>query len=108
MIRAPEKIEETLYDKWHVRLHKHVRHHIHKMRKRPDHHKDIISFTVAFIVTAIVFTGWYFISLPKTLALYELNKKENNALNKGNPLQEIRSRTYDGLSGATEANVEVE
>jgi hypothetical protein len=86
-------VEDVLYDKWHIRLHKRAKHHIHKLRKRPDHHKDIISFLVAFVCTSIVFIGWYFISFPKILATYEVAKKESTAVGEiTNPLYNIKDK----------------
>ena len=92
-VRAVEDtVEEVLYDKWHIRLHKRAKHHIHKLRKRPDHHKDIISFMVAFICTGIVFIGWYFISFPKIIQSYEVAKKEDAAVGDiVNPLYNVKN-----------------
>jgi len=87
-----DRVEKVLYEKWHIRLHRKARHHIHKLRKRPDHHKDIISFCVAFCVTLVVFIGWYFISFPRIIQSYEVTKKENSALDiSTNPLQNIKN-----------------
>ena len=88
---AEEKFEEIVYDAWHIRLHRHATHHVHKLRKRPDHHKDVIAFSVAFIVTSIVFTGWYLFSFPRIIDSYKLNRKENSALG-------VSSNPFTGVS----------
>lgn len=85
-----EKFEEVLYEKWHIRLHRKAKHHVHRLRKKPDHHKDLIAFCVAFSFTALVFTGWYFISFPRIIDSYKLNKRENSAL-------EMSPSVFDGL-----------
>ncbi len=86
-----DRVEKVLYEKWHIRLHKKARHHIHQLRKRPDHHKDIISFAIAFFVTLFVFIGWYFISFPRIIQSYKTTVKENSALDiSANPLERIQ------------------
>lgn len=87
-----EKVDDVLYDAWHIRLHKHARRHLHKLRKRPNHHKDIISFFAAFLVTLVVFIGWYFISFPKIIESYKMIRKENSALDiSSNPIENIKN-----------------
>ncbi|MES2985693.1 MAG: hypothetical protein V4686_01030 [Patescibacteria group bacterium] len=91
-----EKFEDVLYEKWHIRLHRKAKHHVHRLRKKPDHHKDVIAFSVAFLVTSAVFVGWYFISFPRIIDSYSINKKENNALNvSSNPFADIKDRLAD-------------
>lgn len=97
-----DKVEDMLYEKWHIRLHKKAKHHIHKLRKRPDHHKDIISFSVAFFVTLIVFIGWYFISLPRIIDSYKTTRKENTALDRS-----ILKNPFDTPAG-TQEGIQVE
>lgn len=100
---AEKNIEDVLYEKWHIRLHKRAKHHIHQLRKRPDHHKDIISFFVAFVVTSIVFTGWYFISLPRIIESYTISKKESafieSPLNSFSKVKETFSNIKSGNTG---------
>lgn len=92
---AEEKFEDVLYEKWHIRLHRRAKHHVHRLRKKPDHHKDLIAFFVAFVFTAAVFTGWYFISFPRIINSYTLNKRENSAL-------QSSPRLFEGLQAPIE------
>lgn len=109
LVTAEEKIEDAVYDAWHIRLHKKARHHVHKLRKRPDHHKDIIAFSVAFISTCIVFCLWYVISFPKIVESYHVSKKENNALGESsNPLKDITDRLSKDAQDEEAINVQVE
>ncbi len=99
---AEHAVEKVLHDAWHIRLHKKAKHHIHKLRKRPDHHKDIISFFFAFIVTLCVFIGWYYISLPRIIDSYRVIKKQNAALHSStNPFTEIKERLEGGSNADT-------
>lgn len=101
---AEDRFEEVLYEKWHIRLHRKAKHHVHRLRKKPDHHKDVIAFLVAFVFTTVVFTGWYFISLPRIINSFTTNKRENSALNVStNPFEGVGER----LNVKTEeANIE--
>lgn len=98
-VAAEEKIEQVLYEKWHIRLHKKAKHHIYNLRKRPDHHKDIIAFFFAFVGTCIVFIGWYAISFPEILESYEIAKKENTVVGDSSEyLQDLKS-TLTNIKG---------
>lgn len=100
-----DKVEKIVYDKWHIRLHKRAKKHIHSLRKRPDHHKDIISFTVATIVTILVFIAWYFISFPKIIDMYQVNKKESYINNSfSNPFNKLK----DGLNSNNQNSLDFE
>lgn len=91
-----DSISDVLYEKWHIRLHKKAKHHVHRLRKRPDHHKDIIAFGVAFTVTSVVFVGWYLFSFPRIIDSYKINKKENTALDiSRNPFDGIKEKLQD-------------
>lgn len=100
-----EKFEDVLYEKWHIRVGKRAKHHVHRLRKKPDHHKDVIAFFVAFIFTTIVFTGWYFISFPRIIDSYKLNRKENSALDvSSNPFEGIGEK----LTVPKESNIQTQ
>jgi predicted PurR-regulated permease PerM len=91
-----EDVEQELYDRWHIRLHKRIKHRVHKLRKRPDHHKDAIAFSIAFLVTVLVFMGWYFVSFPNILNSYKTNKKESTVINEiSNPIQDFKEQLYN-------------
>lgn len=93
---AEEKFEDVLYEKWHIRLHRKAKHHVHRLRKKPDHHKDVMAFTVAFLFTLLVFTGWYFISFPRIMNSYYVNQRENTALDiSGNPFEGATERLQE-------------
>lgn len=66
----------------HRKVKAHVHKHVHKLRQRPDHHKRVIAFGTAFVCTAIVFTLWYYLSLPQILSAYRTNVEENKRLNR--------------------------
>lgn len=101
---AEDAFEDVLYEKWHIRLHRRAKHHVHRLRKKPDHHKDLIAFTVAFCVTALVFTGWYFLSFPRIIDSFKLNTRENSALNQSsNPFSDIGQKLK---VETTEPNIE--
>ena len=73
----------------HHKIHKHAKAHIHSMRQKSDNHKKIYAFSVAFILTLIVFMLWYFLSLPKILEDYRVNKSETERLN-DNPVNKLK------------------
>lgn len=96
---AEEKFEDVLYEKWHIRLHRKAKHHVHRLRKKPDHHKDIIAFSVAFLFTLLVFTGWYFISFPRIINSYSVNQRESEALDiSGNPFDGATKRLQENTN----------
>lgn len=80
----------------HHKIHRHARAHVHSMRQKSDTHKKIYAFSVAFILTFMVFMLWYFLSLPKILETYYTNKAEVKRLN-DNPLNKFK----DIFSGKT-------
>ena len=91
-----EGIEAELYERWHIRLHRKAKHHVHRLRKKSDNHKDLVAFGVAFSLTLIVFIGWYFISFPKIMNSYYVNQRENTALDiSGNPFQGATERLQE-------------
>ncbi|MES2623624.1 MAG: hypothetical protein V4576_04445 [Patescibacteria group bacterium] len=91
-----EVLEQELYDAWHIRWHKHLKRRVHTLSQRPDHHKDAIAFSLAFLFTLLVFIGWYFISFPRIIDSYKINRKENSALNGSrNPIDTIKNQVYN-------------
>ncbi len=87
-------------EKLHQKVHRHAKHHVHRLRGKSDNHKKIFAFTFAFTVTLIVFMLWYFLSLPKILYIYRVNQAENQRLNY-NPIDKFK----DILTG-NEVNVD--
>ena len=73
----------------HHKIHKHVKNHVNSVRQKSDNHKKIYAFSVAFIVTSIVFMLWYFLSLPNILNSYQVNKLENERLDI-NPIEDVK------------------
>jgi len=65
----------------HHKIHRHAKHHVHRLRGESDTHKKVFAFSFAFVVTFIVFVLWYFLSLPKILETYKITKSENERLN---------------------------
>ena len=60
----------------------------------------------AFTVTFIVFMLWYFLSLPKILDTYRINKAENERLNE-NPLDDLKN-VFQGRPVDTDTtNIEI-
>ncbi|MEN9604665.1 MAG: hypothetical protein RJB39_350 [Candidatus Parcubacteria bacterium] len=91
-------VEEFIQEKWHHRLHRKARHHVHRLRQRPDHHKQIIAFSFAFVCTAVVFVLWYFFSLPRIFNEYKVNQAENARLERSaNPLDDLKTKFQTGL-----------
>ena len=91
-----EGVEAELYERWHIRLHRKAKHHVHRLRKKSDNHKDLVAFGVAFSFTLVVFIGWYFISFPKIIDSYYTNKKENSALDvSANPFDGFKENLYE-------------
>jgi hypothetical protein len=75
-------------EKIHHKIHRHAVHHVHRLRSKSESHRKIVSFSIAFVVTLIVFVLWYFLSLPKMLGDYQVKLSENKRLDK-NPLNKI-------------------
>lgn len=96
-------------EKLHHKLHRHVRQHIHHMRQRPDNHKKIYAFLVAFIVTFVVFMLWYFLSLPKILYTYRINKIETSRLNESSidKFKDIFKSKDENVSDINTNNIEI-
>ena len=61
----------------HHKLHRHAKHHVHRLRGKSETHRKVFAFSFAFTVTFIVFVLWYFISLPKILETYKISRSEN-------------------------------
>ncbi len=88
-------VEDFVYEKWHHRLHKKARHHVHKLRARPDHHKKAIAFSVSFVVTIVVFGLWYVFSMPRIFEDYRVTQAQNERLGETiNPLDDMK-QMYD-------------
>lgn len=85
-------IEHLIQEKWHQKLHRHARHHVHRLRKKPDHHKKAVAFGVSFGVTAVVFVLWYFLSVPIIMNEYRVSRDENNRLRESsNPIDDFNA-----------------
>ena len=54
-------------EKIHHKVHRHLKHHVHRLREKPERHRKAVAFGIAAAVTLIVFMLWYFLSLPKIL-----------------------------------------
>lgn len=95
-------------EKLHHKLHRHAKHHVHRLRGKSDTHKKVFAFSFAFTVTLIVFMLWYFLSLPKILYIYRVNKAENQRLN-DNPVDKIKNIITgdEGEIDTNEDNIEV-
>ena len=74
----------------HHKIHRHAKHHVHRLRGKSDTHRKAFAFSFAFTVTFIVFVLWYFISLPKILETYNITKSENERLNQS-PLDDLKN-----------------
>ena len=76
-------------EKLHQKAHRHAKHHVHHLRGKSENHRKAYAFTFAFVVTSFVFMLWYFLSLPKILSAYQINKSENQRLN-DNPVDKFK------------------
>lgn len=86
-------VEDFVQDKWHHRLHRKAHHHVHRLRQKPDRHKEIIAFSFAFVITLVIFVMWYFFSLPHIFADYKRTQAENARLQEtANPLTDLKDR----------------
>lgn len=103
--KAYHTIEHLIQEKWHQKLHRHARHHVHRLRKKPDHHKRAIAFGVSFGVTAVIFVLWYFLSVPMIMNEYRVSRDENNRLRESaNPIDEFNAM-YEERKNMQGANV---
>lgn len=85
-------VEDFVVEKWHHRLHRKAKHHVHRLRQRPDRHKEIMAFSFAFTITAVIFVMWYFFSLPSIFADYNRTRAENDRLDRSaNPLTDLKT-----------------
>ncbi len=76
-------------ERLHHKVHRHARQHVHRLRGKSDTHKKVFAFSFAFTVTFIVFVLWYFLSLPKILDTYRINKSETERLDE-NPVDKFK------------------
>lgn len=90
----------------HHKLHRHAKHHVHRLRGKSDTHKKVFAFSFAFVVTFFVFVLWYFLSLPKILETYQVRKAENARLNE-NPVDEF-TQIFKGKKDDTDTpNIQI-
>ncbi len=92
----------------HHKLHRHAKHHVHRLRGKSETHRKVFAFSFAFVVTFMVFMLWYFLSLPKILDTYRLNKSENERLNE-HPLDDLK-KVFTGKDAPAETdtnNIEI-
>ncbi|MBC7981564.1 hypothetical protein H7X65_00640 [Candidatus Parcubacteria bacterium] len=91
----------------HHKIHRHARHHVHRLRGKSETHRKVFAFSFAFTVTFIVFVLWYFLSLPKILETYRITKSENERINDSS-LQKLKN-AFTGKDPQTDAaNIEIE
>lgn len=97
---AVHSVEDFVYEKWHHRLHKKARHHVHKLRAKPDHHKKAIAFSLSFVITATVFVLWYIFSVPRIFQDYRTTQMQNARLGEEiNPIDQMKDM-YDARKNA--------
>ncbi|MBC7982093.1 hypothetical protein H7X65_03390 [Candidatus Parcubacteria bacterium] len=90
----------------HHKIHRHARHHVHRLRGKSETHKKVFAFSFASTVTFVVFVLWYFLSLPKILETYKTTKSENERLNDSS-LQKLKNAfTGKEISTSTD-NIEI-
>lgn len=95
-------VEDFVYEKWHHRLHRKTKHHVHKLRARPDHHKKVVAFSVSFVITAVVFGLWYVFSIPRILQDYRVTQMQNERLGQTiNPVDDIKQMYEDRKNEAS-------
>ena len=92
-------------DQLHHKIHKHLKHHVHRLREKPEHHRKAVAFAIASTVTLFVFVLWYFLTLPKIMESYKVNKSENERLN-DNPVDKLKNVFNEPVSTSTE-NIQV-
>lgn len=92
----------------HRRVHARVKHHVHRLRQKPDHHKKAIAFGIAFTFTAIIFTFWYFFTLPNILADYRVTKEQNKRLNRSPNVIEGFNKLYGAKDNAASVSDAIE
>ena len=92
----------------HHKLHRHAKHHVHRLRGKSETHRKVFAFAFAFIVTFMVFMLWYFLSLPKILDTYRINKSENERLNES-PLDDLKGvfTGKEALEDMDTTNIEI-
>lgn len=101
---AVHSVEDFVYEKWHHRLHKKARHHVHKLRTKPDHHKKAVAFSLSFVITATVFVLWYIFSVPRIFQDYRTTQMQNARLGEEiNPIDEMKDM-YDARKNAASAS----
>lgn len=96
-------------EKIHHKIHRHVTHHVHRLRGKSDNHKKVVSFSVALGVTLFVFMLWYFLSLPKILEDYQIKMSENKRLDKSplNKIKNIFNNSQDNVDINNDNNIEI-
>ena len=94
-------------EKIHHKIHRHAHAHVYSMRQKSDFHKKVYAFSVSFTVTLIVFMLWYFLSLPKILEKYNINKSEAERLG-DNPIDKIKNIFKGSDFKNNEINTEME
>lgn len=90
----------------HHKVHRHVKHHVHRLRGKSDTHKKVFAFSFALTITFIVFVLWYFLSLPKILEAYKINQSEINRLDE-KPLEQLKNAFTGKVEEKDEINIEI-
>jgi hypothetical protein len=90
-------------EKLHHKVHRHAKHHVHRLRGKSDTHKKVFAFSFAFVVTLFVFMLWYFLSLPKILDAYRVTKSENERL-KDSPVDKFKN-IFKGENAEIDPNI---
>jgi hypothetical protein len=85
-------VDDFIQEKWHHKLHRKAKHHVHRLRQKPEHHKKAVAFGVSFGVTAIVFLFWYFITVPQVMHDYRVDRDQSARLREStNPVDDFKS-----------------
>lgn len=90
-------------EKLHHKVHRHAKQHVHRLRSKSDNHRKAFAFSFAFVVTLFVFVLWYFLSLPKIMYVYRINKAENERLN-DSPIDKFKN-ILNGEEGEIDVNI---
>ncbi len=101
-------VEDFIQEKWHHKLHRHAQHHVHRLRQKPTHHKQVVAFAISFSVTAFVFVLWYVFSVPRIMQSYQTAQKQNSRLEvSANPIEEIKDM-YNARKNTAEVGAAIE
>jgi len=92
-------------EKIHHKVHRHLKHHVHRLREKPERHRKAVAFGIAAAVTLIVFMLWYFLSLPKILEAYRVDRAEVQRT--GDDSLDKLKNAFDTKGNEESANIEL-